>query len=106
MKNLVLSAAFGLDLSQVELFVKSLRRYYDDDIYFLIGPSDINLKEKLKPYNCNFIIAEANKKEISTKRFKFFLEFLKKKNLIRFFVLIVEIFIFNPIHLIMNIKVK
>ena len=79
MKNLVLSAAFGLDLSQVELFVKSLRRYYVDDIYFLIGPSDINLKEKLKPYNCNFIIAEANKKEISTKRFKFFLEFLKKK---------------------------
>jgi|TARA_B110000211_G_scaffold52897_1_gene58414 hypothetical protein len=78
MKNLVLTAAFGLDISQVELFVKSLRKYYKDEIYFLIGPEDIGLKEKLKIYNCNFFIAKANKKEISTKRFNFFVEFLKK----------------------------
>jgi hypothetical protein len=78
MKNLVLSAAFSLEVRQVELFVKSLRKYYQDEIYFLIGPKDIHLKEKLKLYNCNFFVADANKKEISTKRFKFFYEFLKK----------------------------
>lgn len=77
MKNLVLSAAFGLDINQIELFVKSLRKYYQDEIYFLIGPKDIHLKEKLKFYNCNFFIGDASKKEISTKRFSFFNEFLK-----------------------------
>jgi len=78
MKNLVLSAAYSLDIGQIELFVKSLRKYYRDEVYFLIGPKDIHLKEKLKSYNCNFFIVDANKKEISTKRFKFFYEFLKK----------------------------
>jgi hypothetical protein len=78
MKNLVLTAAFGLDIGQVELFVKSLRMHYKEEIYFLIGPKDIGLKEKLKMYNCNFFIADANKKEISTKRFNLFADFLKK----------------------------
>ncbi len=77
-KNLILSAAFDLEINQIELFLKSLRKYYLEEIYFLIGPKDIDLKEKLKSYNCNFFIADANKKEISTKRFFFFYEFLKK----------------------------
>ena len=78
MKNLVLSAAFGLNIGQVELFVKSLRKYYQEEIYFLIGPKDVALKEKLKSYNCNFFLADVDKKEISTKRFNLFANFLKE----------------------------
>ena len=32
MKNLILSAACGLDPTQIEFFLKSLRKHYDDEI--------------------------------------------------------------------------
>lgn len=34
MKNLIMSAACGLHPNQIEFFLKSLRQYYDEDIFF------------------------------------------------------------------------
>ena len=38
--NLVLTAAIGFQLSQLQLFVKSLREYYDGKVCFIIGSND------------------------------------------------------------------
>ena len=46
MKNLVITPAVGLEFYPVEFFIKSLRKYYQDDIYFLLGPKDYDLKKK------------------------------------------------------------
>ena len=79
-KNLVLTAAFGFGISQLELFIKSLRKYYDDDICFIIGPNDHLIKKELEKYDCICVEKNIDKRDIQLKRYKFFLEFLKKKN--------------------------
>ena len=34
MKNLVISAACGLEPSQIKFFLKSLRKFYNEEIFF------------------------------------------------------------------------
>ena len=48
MKNLVITAACGLEVEKVEFFLKSLRNYYNEEIFFLIGKQDSKIKELLK----------------------------------------------------------
>ena len=55
MKNIVITPAVGLEFSPVEFFIKSLRKYYQDDVYFLVGPKDHDLKNGLKPIIVNFM---------------------------------------------------
>ena len=52
MNNLILSAACGLKPDQIEFFLKSLRKYYHEDVFFLVGKKDFSTKEFLKTYNC------------------------------------------------------
>ena len=79
MKNLVITAACGLEVEKVEFFLKSLRNYYNEEIFFLIGKQDSKIKELLKIYNCSFLEVSVHKTEIQLKRYQFFLEFLKEK---------------------------
>ena len=61
-KNLILTAAFGFGVQQLELFIKSLRKYYTDDICFVIGTKDNAIEEELKKYNCIIIKKKLIKK--------------------------------------------
>ena len=61
MKNLVLSAACGLDPEQIKFFLKSLRKYYEDEILFLIRKEDIEVKKLLKRHSCGFIEINVHK---------------------------------------------
>tara|TARA_B110000971_G_scaffold191208_1_gene202688 strand:+ start:456 stop:1274 length:819 start_codon:yes stop_codon:yes gene_type:complete len=79
MNNLIISAAIGLEPTQIEFFLKSLRRYYDEDIFFLVGKKDIAVKEFLKLYKCNFLEVEIHKFDIQLKRYHFFLKILQEK---------------------------
>lgn len=79
-KNLVITAAFGFGIDQLELFVKSLRRFYFDDICFFIGNEDIKIEEELKKYNCICIKNKINKKDIQLKRYQLFYNFLKERS--------------------------
>ena len=79
-KNLVLTAAIGLGINQSELFIKSLRKYYNDDICFVVGPNDNLIKQELKKYNCICLQENIDKRDIQLKRYEIFLEFLKDKN--------------------------
>ena len=78
MKNLIITPAVGLKTNEVEFFLKSLRNYYKDDIYFLIGSKDLNLKNKLKSYDCIFEEVSVHKYDIQLKRYKLFSRFLQK----------------------------
>ena len=79
-KNLILTAAFGFGIQQLELFIKSLRKYYNDDVCFIIGSNDDHIEQELKKYNCICIKKKIDKRDIQLKRYEVFLEFLKNKN--------------------------
>ncbi len=78
-KNLILSAAVGYSFKQIELFVKSLKEYYHDEICLIISKNDLNLEHELKKFNCNIIKTKISKKEIQFKRYEIYLDYLNKK---------------------------
>ena len=78
-KNLVLSAAIGYKFSQIEFFIKSLRKFYKDKVVLLISGGGIKLEEELKKFNCETIKIDINKKEIQFKRYEVFLNYLQNK---------------------------
>ncbi len=78
-KNLILTAAIGFHISQLQLFVKSLRRYFKEDICVIIGPRDTEIEKELINYDCICIKQNIDKRDIQLKRYKIFLDFLKDK---------------------------
>ncbi len=79
-KNLVITAAVGLKVDQITLFIKSLRKYYTDDICFVIGQDDHKLENELEKIKAIIIKTEIQKKSIQSKRYEIFLKFLEKKD--------------------------
>ena len=43
-KNLVITAAFGFGIDQLELFIRSLRAHYKCYVFFVIGKNDKKLE--------------------------------------------------------------
>ena len=80
MKNLVLSAACGLDPTLIEFFLKSLRKYYKDEIYFLVGKKDEKIKEFLKQYDSKYLEIDVHKFDVQIKRYCFYLKILEEAN--------------------------
>ena len=78
-KNLVISAAFGFGMDELELFLKSLRKYYNGDVCFAIGPNDQSLEKELKKNDCLCIKTKIDRRDIQAKRYQVFLEFLENK---------------------------
>ena len=78
-KNLVLTAAIGFHISQLQLFIKSLRKYYKEEICFIIGSTDEEIESELKKYGCEIIKTNIDKRDIQLKRYKIFLDFLREK---------------------------
>ena len=78
MKNLVLSAACGLDPKQIEFFLKSLRKYYNEDIFFLVKKEDIEVKKLLNIHACNFLEIDVHKFDVQIKRYSFYLKILEE----------------------------
>lgn len=76
--NLVLTAAVGYNFEQIELFIKSLRKYYSGSIYIIIDKSNTSIEKHVKEYNCNVIKTSVNKKDIQFKRYEIYSTFLNK----------------------------
>ena len=79
-KYLVLTAAVGYNFHQIEFFIKSLRKYYNDEICVAIDDKNENLENGLKQYNCNIIKTKVHKNETINKRNELFSAYLKDKN--------------------------
>ena len=78
--NLVLSAAVGYNFQQIELFIKSLRKYFSGQVCFIIGHNDSDLEAGLKKYSCNIIKTKINKRKIQFERYEIFLNFLQNRD--------------------------
>ena len=78
MKNLILTAAIGMHPVQSELFIKSLRKYYNDEVYFLVGKNDDDLKKILTLNQCKYIEVNVHRFDIQIKRYNYFLKILKE----------------------------
>ncbi len=78
-KNLIISAAIGYKFNQIEFFLTSLRKYYQEDICFIIGKNDIDLEEGLKRNNCKIIKTNILKKKIQFERYKIFYDYIRDK---------------------------
>ena len=79
-KNLILSAAIGYNFHQIEFFIKSLRKHYNEKICFIIGYKDKDLEYGLKKYNCDIIKTKINKKTIQFRRYEIFSNYIENKN--------------------------
>ena len=79
-KNLIMTAAIGFQVSQLQFFIKSLRKYYKEDVCVIIGSKDNKIEEELLKNDCICIKTNIDKRDIQLKRYKIFLEFLKNKN--------------------------
>ena len=66
MKNLVITPAVGLEFNPVEFFIKSLRKYYQDDIYFIVGPKDYDLNIFVKDMKKGFGGYKVEKTRVKT----------------------------------------
>ena len=64
MKNLVLSAACGLEPSQINFFLKSLRKFYNEDVFFFFVKKDYKTKQLLGNFKCNFLEVNVHKFDI------------------------------------------
>ncbi len=78
-KNLVLSAAVGYNFQQIELFIKSLRKFYNEEICLIVDGKDENMISQIQRYDCKIIKTTVNKKEIQFKRYSTYLQFLEKE---------------------------
>lgn len=79
MTNLILSAAVGYKFNQVELFIKSLRKFYFDKLCLIINNKDTDLEQQLREIDCDVIKTNIKKKEIQFKRYQIFLDYIKDK---------------------------
>ena len=79
-KNLIISAACGFGIQQLELFIRSLRKHYNEDICFIIGENDYEIEKELKKYGCICIKKKVDKRDIQLKRYAYFLDFINSKN--------------------------
>lgn len=75
-KNLVMTAACGFGVDQLQLFLKSLRKHFNGSVCFVIGNQDVEIEKELEKYNCICIKKKVDKRDIQLKRYKFFLEYL------------------------------
>ena len=81
MKNVIITPAVGLKSKDVEFFLKSLRKYYKDDIYFLVGKKDSDLKKTLNLYETNFYEVNDHGHDIQLKRYRYFSQILEKNQM-------------------------
>ncbi len=78
-KNLILSAAVGYKFNQIEFFLTSLKKYYSEEICFIIGENDNDLEEGLKRNNCKIIKTKIFKKKIQFERYRIFFNYIKDR---------------------------
>jgi len=80
MNNLVLSAACGIDPNLIEFFLKSLRKFFNGKIHFLIGKNDNKTKELLAAYDGEYTEINVHKFDVQIKRYYFYLKILEENN--------------------------
>lgn len=83
MKNLILSMAVGncSTIESVEVFLKSLRKYYDGDVCFVVDNKDVEFVGFLKKHNVfvYYTSEKVDRKNIMQKRCEFVISLLNNE---------------------------
>ena len=79
MSNIVISSAIGMPSHEVILFLSSLRKYYEDEIFFFVNKKNFELKKILKKYDCSYREVSTHKHDIQVKRYSLVLDFLMER---------------------------
>ena len=103
MKNLVMCAAYGYSAEDLKPFAHSLRKYYADDVLFLIKEQTPDLETLFNTYNIRSVVIEqlpANN-DIQWKRYSIFRSILESYDVDRVFISDVRDVVFqdNPFNL-------
>jgi len=79
MKNLVLTSAVGYDFAKIEVFIKSLRKFYFEEVAVLINKNQKDLKFFTDRYNVQLIETNIKPKKTYQQRFDFYYSYLQDK---------------------------
>lgn len=81
MNNIVITPAIGMSPEEIKLFLSTLRNFFSEEILFLVGKNDNELKKNLKFYECKYEETNCHKHEIITKRYKITFDLVKNKKI-------------------------
>jgi hypothetical protein len=79
MNNLILTTAVGYNFHKIEIFIKSLRKFYDDEIVILINKNQTELKFLLNDYRIFFLESNIKANNAANDRFNYYYQYLKDK---------------------------
>jgi len=79
MNNLILTTAVGYNFHKIEIFIKSLRKFYDDEIVILINKNQTELKFLLNDYRILFLESNIKANNAANDRFNYYYQYLKDK---------------------------
>ena len=79
MENLILTSAVGYDFTKIEVFIKSLRKFYFEEVAVLINKNQKDLKFFTDDYNVQLIETDIEAKKSYQQRFDFYYLYLQDK---------------------------
>ena len=79
--NLILSTAAGYSWVQLEVFIKSLRKVYDEKVVLILNKPDNELINKLKYFNVDFLETEIIPNEAYQSRYNYYSDYLSKNKI-------------------------
>jgi hypothetical protein len=74
--NLILSVAAGYNWPQLEIFVKSLRKFYSEKVLLILNKPNIELIKKLKDFNIDFLDTKIFPSESYQSRYQYYYDYL------------------------------
>lgn len=83
--NLILGVAAGYKWKDLKIFIKSIRKYFDDEVFLILNNPDNELIEELIKYSIKFEITTIEPKKAFYLRYKYYYSFLnnnKFKNIL------------------------
>ncbi len=79
--NLILSTAAGYNWSQLEIFVKSLRKIFREKVILVLNNPNIDLVNKLKDFNIDFLDTKIVPSDSYQSRYQHYYNYLKNNNI-------------------------
>ncbi len=79
--NLILSTAAGYNWSQLEIFVKSLRKIFREKVILVLNNPNIDLVNKLKDFNIDFLDTKIVPSDSYQSRYQYYYNYLKNNNI-------------------------
>ena len=76
--NLILSAAAGYNWSQLEVFIKSLRKIYSGKVVLILNNPDNELLKKLRDFGIDFLNTDIVPTESYQSRYLYYFDYLNK----------------------------